>query len=359
MALLVLILVSGLTGCLFSINHPIAGPDGELAVFLQSDGSYSLFPEAGVLHLQREGEWIPVPAATLSEAGALLAASPDGSEYLYVELRSGELFEPMLSTLYRVEASPNAVPARLLETERMIARAVWREEGIVLLSFGEEELGRLEVLDPETGTLRWLFDDLLSFEWPEASSSLLLIGADRDGDLAVGRIGRWDPSQDDGEDLASFVLNKSTAEAFTTLPHSFFCDVSPDGQWIALALYDQSMIEPSADVAVPAVYLIDVAFDSAERIAAGGMMPAFSADGRSLAYVGTEDGATGRVMLHDLGSGETTVVPGTERVESLLWLGPGRLGVTFEVGNDLSRLVEIDVASGTSRELIAAPKLEN
>ena len=353
---LMLVLAGGLTGCLFSLNHPILAPDGTLAVFLNPDGTYSLFPEEGILHLLREGEWMEVPAATLSDTCALLAVSPNGAEYLYLELQSGELFDPTTSLIYRVAASQDAIPRLLLETERLIVKVEWTKEDILLLMFGDEDLGVLEAMNPETGELRLLFDELLSFEWIEPSDQLILIGADPDGEIGIGHIGRWDPLQDDGEELGTFVLTEATMEAFTTMPHSFFWDASPDGEWMALALFDQSLIEPAADVLAPAIYLIDLEFDTAERVATGGLIPAFSPDAAWLAYVGTDDGIVGRVLLRDPLTSETTVVPGTEGVESVFWIASDRLGVTFEEGEDRSRLVEIDLASGRSRDLIEQPE---
>jgi len=355
--LLMLVIAGSLTGCLFSLNHPVCSSDGALAVFLNPDGTYSLFPEEGVLHLLCEGGWEPIPAATLSDTGALIAVSPDGTEYLYIELRSGELFDPTTSRIYLVDASLDAIPRLLLETESQVAKAAWTEEGILLLTFGDEELGVLEAVSPETGELRPLFDDLLSFEWIEASDRLILIGGDLEGPVGIGSIGRWDPLLDDGENLGTFVLTEATAEAFQTMPHSFFWDVSPDGTWIALALLDQPLIEPTAEVSVPAIYLIDVEFDTAERVTTGGLIPAFSPDGAWLAYVDTDDGMVGRVLLRDPLTGETTVVPGTNGVESMFWIAPERLGVTFEEEDDRSRLVEIDLASGRSRALIEQPEL--
>ncbi|MGB2983664.1 MAG: hypothetical protein WBC63_07385, partial [Candidatus Bipolaricaulia bacterium] len=67
-----------LTGCLFSVNHPLLGPDGTVALFLNEAGSYSPTLEEATLHLLRGGEFIRVPAATISDIGEVLDWSPDG-----------------------------------------------------------------------------------------------------------------------------------------------------------------------------------------------------------------------------------------------------------------------------------------
>ncbi|MCK4513745.1 MAG: hypothetical protein KAU31_00735, partial [Spirochaetaceae bacterium] len=210
-----------LSGCLFTVNHPVTGPDETIAVFLDQAGAYALSVESGVLHLLRDGDWMPIPAATLSETGGVLDVSPDGSEFLYVDIKSGELFESMTSTLYRVNADPEAVPEAVFETDRSIAKAAWTDEGIYLLLMGEEDLGVLKLLDPETGELEWLHGDLLSFKASTQNSTIDLMGVDQDGDLIAGFVERWDLVTDRRSEQAIFILSEDTIGAFLTLPHDF------------------------------------------------------------------------------------------------------------------------------------------
>ena len=227
--LLILVLVLPLSGCLFTINHPVIGPDGTMAVFLDEAGAYALSVESGVLHLFRDGAWVSIHAATVSEAGGVLDVSPDGSEFLYIDIESIDLFGPMTSTLYRVKADPEAIPEVLFETDNSIAKAVWTDEGIYLLLSGDEDLGVLELLDPETGELTWLHGGLLSFSIPSETGKIDLMGVDQDGDLIAGFVERWDRLTNRRPEQAIFILSEATIEAFLILPHDLLFDVSPDG----------------------------------------------------------------------------------------------------------------------------------
>ena len=343
-----------LCGCLFSVNVPIVAPDGTIAVFLEQHGGYKLFPEVGVLHLLRGSEWVSVPAAVLSGAGGLMDLSPDGSELLYIDIRSGEFLDPLESTVYRVALQPDAVPVVVLETEGVIAKASWTDDGrILLLEFGEEASASLELLDPVTGEKERLFDDLLSFEISQDRRTLTLIGVD--SEVTIGRVERWDPASGRRTELATLCLGEASTESFAMLPHSFLWDVSPDGRWLAVALYDTTVLEPAVESDLPSLYLIDTEYDTAERIAVDAVMPSFSPEGDGLIYLRTSDGETGVVMWHELESGISTGVPGSEGVSTAFWLSPGRLGMTFEARDDFARLVQLDLASGEKRELVAVP----
>lgn len=351
MTILMLILVLLLSGCLFTINHPVIGPDGTMAVFLDQAGAYALSVESGVLHLFRDGDWLPIPAATVSDAGGVLDVSPDGSEFLYVDIESVDLFGPMTSTLYRVKADPEAVPAALFETDRSIAKAVWTDEGIYLLLFGEEDLGTLELLDPATGELEWLHGNLLSFSISPENKTIDLMGVDQDGDLIAGFVERWDRLTNRRPEQAIFILSEATIEAFLTLPHDFLYDVSPNGRWLAIALYDPAMMEPVSEQDVPDLYLVDTVTETSKRICVEGVMPAFSPNGKTLVYMTSKDGATPIVMLRDLESGTTSEIIDSEGASTIFWIADDGLGLTFEL-DDYTRLVEINLVSGESTDLI-------
>ena len=333
-----------LTGCLFTVNHPRLAADGTMALFLESEGGYTLFSETGVLHLLRDGEWIAVPAATLGGAGGLLDLSPDGAEALYVDVRSEEFLDAMTSTLYRVALRPEAVPEPIWETESAIAKAVWaEEEWILLLLFGEEDLATLRALNLATGETERLAGDLLSFAVLPERDELILVAADEGGRLSLGFVVRWDAETDLRDTLAEFVLSEETFEAFFMLPHEFFWDVAPDGSWVALCLYDGTLIEPAIDSEIPSLYLIDVDGGGVQRIAADALLPAFSPDGTGLIYAVEAEGGAGILMWRDLPSERTIAIPGSEGVSTAFWLSPTRLGMTFEAGEDRYRLLELDV----------------
>lgn len=351
MILLMLCTALSLSGCLFTINHPVIGPDGTMAVFLDEAGAFALSIELGTLHLYRNGVWVPIPGATVSDAGGVLDVSPDGSEFLYIDIESLDLFGPVTSTLYRVKAVPEAIPDVLYETENSIAKAVWTDEGIYLLLFGDQDLGTLELLDPETGGLTRLQNDLLSFCISSESGAIDLMGVDQDGDLVAGYVERWDRVTHRRPEQAIFILSEATIEAFVTLPHNFFFDVSPDGRWLAISLYDPAMMEPVVQQEAPDLYLVDTELETLERICVQGVMPAFSPDGKTLAYLTAPDGVLAIVMLRDLESGETRKLIGSEGASTLFWIADDRLGLTFEM-DDHARLVEQNLISDEATDLI-------
>ena len=185
-----------LTGCLFTVNHPVILPDGSLAVFLGGDGGYMLFPEEATLHLLRGVESVPVPAAFLESGGGLLDRSPDGSELLYADVNMSDPFGPLVTTLYRVQAQSDAHPEVLWETERTIVRAVWMEEDrILLLLSGDEDLGTLVSLSPNAGAFETVQRDVLSFVADRASGRIDALRIDQDGDLVAGFIERSSPEE--------------------------------------------------------------------------------------------------------------------------------------------------------------------
>jgi len=352
-----------LTGCLFTVNDPLVAPDGTLAVFLGTEGDYTLFPENGVLHLFRDDAWTPIPAATIEEAGGLFDLSPDGTEALYVKVTSdvdsgdwGDLFSPFVSSLYRCALHPDAAPEQILQTTSAIAKAEWvRGDRILMLVFGEEGLGTLHAVDPTTAETSTLAENLLSFATVGDTDALLLFAAHPETEPARGRVDRWDPITGERRPVATFVLHEGTIESFAALPHRLFWDVSSDGQWLALGLYDGTLLSPSVETELPALYLIDLVLGEAERIAAEALMPAFAPDGSGLVYAAESDDGLGMLMWHALPSGTSVEVPGSLGISTATWLGPTTLAMTFEGDEDRHRLVALDVETETIRVLVELP----
>ena len=342
-----------MTGCLFTMNHPVVLPDGTMAVFLEETGAYVLFSEGGTLHLLDGGGWLPVPAASLTTGGGLLDRSPDGSELLYVDVDGEDPFGPMTSTLYRVRADAEAVPEAVWETEESIARAAWMEDGrILLLLLGEEEFGSLAWLSLEDGSLEILRRDVLSFVADRESGRIDALRIDQDGDLVAGFVERYHSDVPGGRDQTVFHLSEQTMEIYLVLPHDLLWDVSSDGRWIALSLFDPTIIEPESDQDVPSLYLVDTETDDVERVSHEGLAPAFSPDGRWMAYLVPIDEETPQVLLRDLASGSVREVPEGEGASSLLWVDSDLLGLVFEDDDDEATLLELSLATGEARELI-------
>jgi len=362
-ALVLLMLVTMiflLAGCLFTLNDPLVAPDGMLAVFLDAEGAYSLFPESATLHLYRGDKWISVPDATIEEAGGLVGLSPDGAEALYVDVGTdvdsgdwGELFTPFVSTLYRCALQPDAAPEAVLQTASAIAKAEWtRWDRILLLLFGETELGSLHALDPTTDRVTLVAEDLLSFAALPGTDELLLLAGRPEAELPLGGVVRWDPETGARRALATFALSEGTIESFAALPHRLFWDVSPDGRWIALGLYDATFVTPAVETELPALYLVDLETGEAERLASEALMPAFAPDGSGLIYA-VEAAGGDAVLMWRAFTAETPVeVPGSEGVSTVFWLSPTTLGMTFEVDEDRFRMVELDVETEEIHVLI-------
>ena len=343
-----------LSGCLFSVNEPLVTPGGAIALFLNESGGYSLFPESATLHLRREGSWMPIPSATISDGGGPLGLSPDGRELLYVDVESVDIFSPFTSTIRRVGVQTDSLPTAILETQEAVARAVWTERlGILVQLFGQGDFATLHAFDPDTGEIERLADNLLSFAYLRETDEIILLQAIDEAGVPLAEIVRWDTTTDARTSLAAFVLNEATWETFATLPHRFFWAVSPKGQWLALSVFDATFLVPEGQSDIPSLYLIDLAGDETRRLSAQALMPAFSPDGQGLLYVQAADGDRGDLMYLCLQADcRPVAVPGGEGVSAAFWLSPTTIAAAFETENDLHRLVELDLENGRQQVLV-------
>jgi len=336
-----------LIGCLFSINHPLVGPDGTIALFLNEDGRFTLFPETGTLHLLRNGEFIAVPGVSISEPSGVLDWCPDGTEILFVQIGTDEESEQTVWTLYRVAASPDAVPVVVLESEEPIRDAAFALEGcIAVLRYGEEDAGALELLDPDTGALESVFDDVLGFRLDRTRASLIVLHLVDEGPVPIGHVARWRLGVDDSQTLAMFTLGEELLGTYHRVTDALLWDVDPYGRWIALALYDQTLLDPPVEDEFPALYLIDTVEEDARQISPTVHVLTFSPDGSRLAYIASDDGEGGYAVVYDLELSQSGPVSGGAGATTCFWMGPDELGLAFESDDDTHRLVTIQLDTG-------------
>jgi len=350
---LLLLLAVFLAGCLFSVNQPLVGPDGTTAFFLDEEDRYSIFPEGGTLHLLRDNELIPVPAATIPGLGGVVDWSPDGSELLYISNDIGGFLESSSSTLAKIAASPDAEPVVILESEAIIKDAAFTLDGrIAVLRFGERIVGALDLYDPESDVFEKVFDDVLAFRLDPSRTSVVALHLRIEGPVPIGRLARWHLGENDPETLAEFVLGEQMLETMYVLSDTFLLDVDPSGRWVAVALFDQVLIDPQVEEEVPALYLVDTADRTAQRLARIGLIPSFSPDGAYLAYITSDDGDLGYAMLYNLQTSRAVQVPGSQGASTCFWLSNDELGVSFESDDDTYRLAVIEFTTGEIVDLI-------
>ena len=84
--------------------------------------------------------------------------------------------------------------------------------------------------------------------------------------------------------------------------------VSPDGKWIA---YDASTIDLAGNARHSAIYLVPASGGESRKISDGTKQddgPAWSPDGKSIAYVSNKDGGAKQVWLYDVAAGTSRKV---------------------------------------------------
>jgi len=107
--------------------------------------------------------------------------------------------------------------------------------------------------------------------------------------------------------------------------------LSPDGKWIA---YDASNIDLPNNMRKSAIFLVPSNGGASRQITEGTKQdegPAWSPDGKTIAYVSNRDGATKQIYLWDVGNGATRKISNLQGgAASLKWLpdGSGLLAVS-------------------------------
>src|SRR5215210_2912390 len=81
--------------------------------------------------------------------------------------------------------------------------------------------------------------------------------------------------------------------------------ISPDGKWIA---YDASTVDLAANVRKSAIYLVSANGGESRKITGGAKQdegPAWSPNGKMIAYVSNRDGGAKQVYLYDVATGKS------------------------------------------------------
>jgi len=348
--ILLLALLVLLTGCGLPFNRPAVGPDGTIALFLDEEGAYNLLPTEATLALVEDGDLRRLEGVpTAGDAGAL-AWSPDGKELVYLETESGYWGDPFSWTLWVIEVEPSGEPAMLLYSEEAIIDPAFTPEGdITYLRVDEEATGHLMRYSRETNTHIQLLESVLSYRPARPGSTLTIIRGADEGALRKAHVATYDPSTGSIEEIASFFLGSEMEETLLLFPSSFLWDIDSSGRWLSLALFDQVLITPEAEVDGPSLYLIDVDQESAERLTTEGVAPTFSPGGTLLAYIGPIEEDTNAAFLFDLETWNTRRVRGSEGAAALFWIDQETLGLAIESEDETYRLVAYVLGTGELR----------
>jgi Tol biopolymer transport system component len=333
-----------LTGCSFVFNQPIVGPDGTIAFFLDDEGNYSLLPEGeGKLTLLRKGRVVQLEGVTSTGDSGVLDWSADSKELIFIETETGEWDMPIAYNLCITGVQTDSHPVTLFHLEDLILAPAFTPEGnVTYLRFGDDdEAPQLFLYDRQENTHTQLLADVLSYRPIRPGSKLIVVQVTTAGEVRLARVSTYEPTTGTVKEVASFFLTKEMEETFFLLPVSFLWDLDPSGRYLALALYNQVLINPKVEEGEPSLYLIDREDETGKLIADTGLIPAFSPDGSLLAYIGSNDGQTPFIYLYCLETGERTCLAGTTGVSTLFWIDEEMLGFTVEAAEGLYYLMKV------------------
>lgn len=329
-----------LAGCSFSFNQPAVGPDGTIAFFVNEEGRYHLFPESGTLALIQNGCKVLLENTTTQAQASSTAWSPDSKEIIYLETELGELGSSDTWKIKLTKPQTNSEVTTLWTSKEPILDPHFIPSGNITYLRGdvEEESVHLFIYNRSEDIHQLLFENVISYRPMGSGANLAIIHITEQGDLQLAHISTYDPVTGEMKELAKFFLSEKMQETFLLLPAWFLWDIEPSGTWLALTLYDRLLIEPEATGGEPTLYLIETTEETAEEIAPLGIAPAFSPDGKLLAYISRaeENEEEKVVVLYNLDTKEKKEIPGTENTSSLFWIDNETLGAVFEVDDKFS-----------------------
>lgn len=332
--LLVVVPLLFLFGCGIPFNIPAVGPDGTIAVFLDAD-RYAFTPDKGSLALIRDGKVVTVPGVTATGSCGALAWSLDGKEVAFVDTEPDELGFPKAWVINVAGVQTDSQTVSIARAgSPLIAPEFTPEGNIIYLGMDDDGNGHLFLYDRVEDITYPLLDNVLSYRPARDGESLWVIKRSPEGNLSLGHLLDYDPKSGDSYEIASFFIGAGVEQMFQMFPGAFFFDVEPNGDHVALTLFDQVLISPEPQEGDPSLYLIDAEERTVSRIALHGIAPAFSPDGSKIAYIGSADGINQGVYLYDVEAEneEELSVEGT--VSGLFWIDAGHLGLVMREEND-------------------------
>jgi len=334
------VLLMVLTGCGLPFNRPAVGPDGSIALFLDETGAYNLLPFEATLAIFHNGALTRLEGVTTDGDTGALAWSPDGKELVYLETESGSWGEAISWTLWVTGVEPDSEPMRLLYSEEAILDPAFTPEGdITYLRVDEEGTGRLMRYDREQKIHTVLLENVLSYRPATSGTTFTVIRGTNEGSLRLAHVEIVDPGTGKTEEIASFLLSGEMEETLLLFPAFLLWDVDPSRQWLALALYDQVLVAPEVEAEGPSLYLIDIEWESGERLTPRGVAPAFSPDGMHLAYIGSEEEDKNTAYLTNLEAWTTARISESDGASTLFWIDQETLGLALETEGETYRLM--------------------
>ena len=347
-----------LSGCGFIFNQPLVGPDGTTALFIGDDGTYSMLPEGDChLVLLRDGKLVHLDNVASNGDSGVLDWSSDGSEVLFIDTEQDEYGQPIAWNVRLSGVQSDSQPVTLFRTEEIILAPTFTSSGnITYLSLKDDaDLSQLMLYDRTEETHTVLQNDVISYRRLNWDGMLVIISQTAEGSLKLAHISFYDLETGKKEEVASFFLAQGMEDTLFLLPASFLWDIAPEGNYVAMSIYDQALITPQMDDndEEPALYLIDANEMSAYKVADFGVIPAFSPDGSVLSYVGSK-GDIPVVYLYDIETQETRNLDSTTGVVTLFWIDDQTLGFTIEIGDENYKLMKVSVPTGEVTPLIPA-----
>lgn len=314
-----------LSGCL-PLNLLEQGPGGMFAVVLNQEGAYEPLLSGGALWLLGpDGK----PQRKLLElveeqSAGEISWAPSGEELSLTVVQVGEYGFPEEWRIVRVPLEGE--PVDIVSHEYPLISPHYTQTGsaILYLAIPEEEPA-LYRFDLVTGEEQLLANNVLAFLLSQDKVYLL------DTDGAVRVLGEEDI-------LAEVRCPEEYCQGSLLFWPRPFLALDPTGRYFAISLQGEpGVVSPETD-SVPSLYLVDLEGGEAWHLATPAGAPAFSPDGRKLAFAAGSVEKVRKAFLYDLETQTVEPLEGSEGVVLLSW-GPGGLVAVVELADETYRFL--------------------